>query len=507
VGATMSSTGFVTFLDLTSVTTAASAPLTSKPQTLDVGVAPEPRDIIWQNAHISLRSQHRRENSANIFLVVVGFLWIFPLAAIQAFAKAEYIAQIPGMEWILTAGGGSVSQFVNGYLPVVALLCLIMILPVIFEVLARSYERRKTLSDVQDSMLGRYFYFQVLNLYISVTAGSLWKSLGEILDHPTSLLSLLGKSLPFMVGYFVALLVTKILAGLPMVFLRIGALSKMLLRRMISSPATLTQRELDEMYRPENVQYGWEFPSQLLVIMIVFTYAVICPVIVPFGMLYFGFSLIVYKKQILYVYQPVYESGGAMFPGALQKTLFGLTCGQLTFIGYLFTQGNFIQAVFLMPLPVATLWGMGYFNQHYAKPSKRLSLERAREYDRVSEWLAANKNSSSRRDVETSLDTIDTPRGLSEVEYGIEGRRAQFDKNSYRQPVLTQRPLKPKNYRRGQADAEAERVRSRLRELQDYDLMDDGGVGSNRMQRDGSAQQSTPCIPEESAPHGEVTQL
>jgi lysine-specific demethylase 3 len=93
---------------------------------------------------------------------------------------------------------------------------------------------------------------------------------------------------------------------------------------------------------------------------------VICPVIVPFGMLYFGFSLIVYKKQILYVYQPVYESGGAMFPSALQKTLFGLTCGQLTFIGYLFTRGSIAQAVFLMPLPVATVWGMGYFNEHYA---------------------------------------------------------------------------------------------------------------------------------------------
>jgi len=257
VGATMSSTGFVTFLDLTSVTTAASAPLTSKPQTLDVGVAPEPRDIIWHNAHISLRSQHRRENLTNLFLVVVGFLWIFPLAAIQAFAKAEYIAQIPGMEWILTAGGGSVSKFVNGYLPVVALLCLIMILPVIFEVLARSYERRKTISDVQNSMLGRYFYFQVLNFYISVTAGSLWKSLGEILERPSSLFELLGESLPFMVGYFVALLVTKILAGLPLVFLRIGALSKMLLRRTLSSTAKLTQRELDEMYRPENVQVSY----------------------------------------------------------------------------------------------------------------------------------------------------------------------------------------------------------------------------------------------------------
>ena len=86
------------------------------------------------------------------------------------------------------------------------------------------------------------------------------------------------------------------------------------------------------------MKYGWEIPSQIFVIMICFTYAVICPVILPFGALYFGFSLIVYKKQILYVYQPVYESGGAMFPGSLQKTLLSLALGQITFIGYLFTR-------------------------------------------------------------------------------------------------------------------------------------------------------------------------
>ena len=173
-----------------------------------------------------------------------------PLAAIQAFAKADYIAQIPGMEWIQ---GGNISRFVNGYLPVAALLALTMVLPVIFEFLAKNYERRKRLSDVQNSMLGRYFYFQVLNLYISVTAGSVWKSLADIIDHPTSILSLLGESMPFMVGYFVSLLVTKILVGLPTIFLRFGALSKMCLRRTLSPPSRLTQRELDEMYSPENV--------------------------------------------------------------------------------------------------------------------------------------------------------------------------------------------------------------------------------------------------------------
>ena len=114
------------------------------------------------------------------------------------------------------------------------------------------------------------------------------------------------------------------------------------------------------------VQYGWEFPSQLLVIVIVFSYAVICPVILPFGLLYFMGSLVVYKKQVLYVYQPVYESGGTMFPSALQRTLFGLVCGQMTLIGYQITRGCYYQPIFLLPLPVGTIMGMGYFRRHYA---------------------------------------------------------------------------------------------------------------------------------------------
>lgn len=101
----------------------------------------------------------------------------------------------------------------------------------------------------------------------------------------------------------------------------------------------LTQRELDEVYRPENVQYGWEFPTQLLVIVICFTYACICPIILPVGAVFFAFALMVYKKQLLYVYTPVYESGGALFPDVCQKTLYGLVTAQLTFIGYTIIRG------------------------------------------------------------------------------------------------------------------------------------------------------------------------
>ena len=53
------------------------------------------------------------------------------------------------------------SSFVNGYLPVVALLVIISVLPLIFETIAQKFENRKTKSDIQNSMLGRYFYYQV----------------------------------------------------------------------------------------------------------------------------------------------------------------------------------------------------------------------------------------------------------------------------------------------------------------------------------------------------------
>jgi hypothetical protein len=184
VGTTMSSTGFVTFLDLTSVATASSTPLTHKPNTLNVQVAPEPRDIRWKSAHIPQKIMRRREINVNIFLTVGILLWSIPLTAIQAFATAEQVARIPGMDWVLKIDEGKFTSFINGYLPVVALLTLIMLLPIIFEQIAVRYENRKTVSDVQRSMLGRYFYYQLANIYLTVTAGSFWNSLADILDHP-----------------------------------------------------------------------------------------------------------------------------------------------------------------------------------------------------------------------------------------------------------------------------------------------------------------------------------
>ena len=229
---------------------------------------------------------------------------------------------MPGLGWLqtLTSNNPQIAALINGYLPVVALLTIIMILPMIFEWVALSYEKRKTHSDVQNSILNRYFYYQLANIYVTVTAGSIWDSLFDIMQRPSAAFEILGRSLPTVVGYFVSFLLTKVFAGLPMVLLRGGSLSKMLFYRSFFRKSFLTQRELDEaIYRKEGLIYGWEYPTQLLVIVICFTYACISPVILLCGALYFQLALLVYKKQVLHVYTPIYETGGQMFPSVVQR--------------------------------------------------------------------------------------------------------------------------------------------------------------------------------------------
>ena len=158
VGVTMSSTGFITFNDLSTLACAVKTPLFHQPDVLVVKMAPEPRDIIWENAHVNLGWSKGREWTANVLLGLGAILWSIPVASIQALATADQLSMVPGMSW---AASGEVSPFVNGYLPVVLLLTIICILPFIFYMVALLYEDRKTNSDIQISIIGRYFYYQV----------------------------------------------------------------------------------------------------------------------------------------------------------------------------------------------------------------------------------------------------------------------------------------------------------------------------------------------------------
>ena len=80
------------------------------------------------------------------------------------------------MDWLKQHRNERFSSFINSYLPVVLLLLIILVLPVIFEWISVHYELRKTKSNIQTSILGRYFYYQVSHtiLYVFIWQTSSW---------------------------------------------------------------------------------------------------------------------------------------------------------------------------------------------------------------------------------------------------------------------------------------------------------------------------------------------
>ena len=171
----------------------------------------------------------------------------------------------------------------------------------------------------------------------------------------------------------------------------------------------------------------------------------------------------VYKKQALYVYTSLYESGGAMFPDACDCVLFGLLCSQTVLIGYTVIRQCFYEPIWLMPLPFITLWVTRYFRRNYAAAAKHLSFERAVERDRLSDLKAKLKH-----------DGI-----VMSPTMGFDERMERFDSKLYRQPVLTEAFLEPMPYRRHVKDGITQEVqhtiqranRAAMMEITHHDVM------------------------------------
>ena len=73
----------------------------------------------------------------------------------------SFAASLPGMGWVSGVVADDFVAFCNGYLPVLALIGLIAVLPFVFYWVAIRYEHRKERSDIQHSIVKRSFYYQV----------------------------------------------------------------------------------------------------------------------------------------------------------------------------------------------------------------------------------------------------------------------------------------------------------------------------------------------------------
>ncbi|KAL0305456.1 UNVERIFIED_CONTAM: CSC1-like protein ERD4 [Sesamum radiatum] len=112
-----------------------------------------------------------------------------------------------------------------------------------------------------------------------------------------------------------------------------------------------TEAEVKEAWAPGDLGYATRIPGDMLILTIVICYSVIAPLIIPFGIIYYGLGWIVLRNQVLKVYVPSYESYGRIWPHIYLRIMASLILYQATMLGY-FSAKEFIYTPVLIPLIV-----------------------------------------------------------------------------------------------------------------------------------------------------------
>ncbi|CAH8338544.1 unnamed protein product [Eruca vesicaria subsp. sativa] len=307
--------------------------------------APEPRQLIWENLKIKFFSRIVRQYLIYFLVAITILFYMIPITFVSAITTLENLQKtLPFLKPIVEIG--FIRTVLESYLPQIALIIFLAMLPKFLMFLSKS-EGIPSQSHTIRAASGKYFYFSVLNVFIGVTlAGSLFDNLKALEKKPNSIVTVLATSLPKNATFFLTYVALKFFVGYGLELSRIIPLIIFHLKRKYLCK---TEAEVKEAWYPGDLSYATRVPSDMLILTITFCYSVIAPLILVFGVIYFGLGWLILRNQALKVYVPSYESYGRMWPHIHTRILAALFLFQLVMFGYLGVK-LFIWAPLLIPL-------------------------------------------------------------------------------------------------------------------------------------------------------------
>ncbi|KAM7256346.1 hypothetical protein ACFE04_012087 [Oxalis oulophora] len=355
--------------------TAANASQSLHAQIVDhwtVMEAPEPRQLLWTNLNIKYFERQVRQYIiyAIVFLTVVFYM--IPITFISAITTLDNLRKtLPFLKTIVDIA--ALKTVLQAYLPQLALIIFLALLPNLLLFLSKT-EGIPSQSHAVRATSGKYFYFTVFNVFLGVTiGGSLFGSLKQIEDHPNSTVTLLATSLPGNASFFITFVALRFFVGYG---LELSRLVPLIIYHLKRKYLCKTEAERKVAWYPGDLSYATRLPSDMLILIIVICYSIIAPIILLFGIIYFGLGWLILRNQALKVYVPTYESYGRMWPHMFKRIIASLLLFQVTMFGY-FAIKKFIYVPIVIPPIVITLLFAYVCQKKFYRAFQYTSLENA----------------------------------------------------------------------------------------------------------------------------------
>ncbi|KZV24332.1 hypothetical protein F511_01814 [Dorcoceras hygrometricum] len=312
--------------------------------------APEPRQLIWSNLPKNFYSRQLRQHLIYFLVFLTILFYLIPIGFVSALTTLANLRRtLPFLKVIVDKP--ALKTVLGAFLPQLALIIFLALLPKFLLFLSKA-EGIPSVSHVQRAASGKYFYFAVLNVFIGVTiSSSLFTELKAIGKKPRSIIDVLANNLPKSATFFLTFVALRSFVGYGLELSRIVPLIIFHLKRKYLCK---TEAEVREAWAPGDLGYATRVPGDLLIATIVLCYSVIAPIIIPFGVVYFGLAWLVFRNQVLKVYLPSYETYGRMWPHIHNRIVAALFLFQVTMFGYFGTK-RFYYAPLIIPLMILSL--------------------------------------------------------------------------------------------------------------------------------------------------------
>lgn len=182
----------------------------------------------------------------------------------------------------------------------------------------------------------------------------------------------IGVSIPMKATFFVTYIMVDGWAGIASEILRLKPLVIYHLKNLF---IVKTERDRTKAMNPGGVDFPETIPSLHLYFLLGLVYAVVTPLLLPFILIFFGFAYLVYRHQVINVYNQQYESGGAFWPHIHGRIIGSLLISQLLLMGLLSTKKAAKSTPLLIALPILTIAFHRYCKNRFEPAFKKYPVE------------------------------------------------------------------------------------------------------------------------------------
>ncbi|RDW64209.1 hypothetical protein BP5796_10711 [Coleophoma crateriformis] len=293
-----------------------------------------PKDVIWSNMSVTWWQAWIKTGS--VFTIVTGMvvLWIFPVAWTATLAQITTLSsQYSWLSW-LDKINQDVLKALAGVLPAAVLALLLWLVPNILHFLAL-VQGAQTGTQLERTVQNYYFAFLFVQVFlvVSVSTGAI-TTLASSVSNLTSIPDLLATNLPKAANYFFSYMILQALSTSSGTLLQIGTLIMwFILPKLFDNTARQKWRRNTTL---PSVQWGSFFPIYTNFACIALVYSVVAPVIIVFAIITFGLLWIAMRYSMLYVIRFELDTGGLLYPRAINQTFTGLYIMEICLIGLFF---------------------------------------------------------------------------------------------------------------------------------------------------------------------------